>query len=58
MYSAAVQTVTGTEENDGKNADATLAPVVINAAGLGATSVFNKISRPPDTYAAYRGPCV
>ena len=62
-----VQTVTGTEENDGKNADATLAPVVINAAGLGATSVLNEILPPSrhipiyfarGAYAAYRGPGV
>jgi 2-hydroxyglutarate dehydrogenase len=59
-----VQTVTGTEEND---ADATLAPVVINAAGLGATSVLNEILPPSKhipiyfargAYAAYRGPGV
>lgn len=59
-----VQTVTGTEEND---ADATLAPVVINAAGLGATSVLNEILPPSrhipiyfarGAYAAYRGPGV
>jgi 2-hydroxyglutarate dehydrogenase len=62
-----VQTVTGTEEDDGKNADATLAPVVINAAGLGATSVLNEILPPSrhipiyfarGAYAVYRGPGV
>jgi 2-hydroxyglutarate dehydrogenase len=63
-----VQTVTGIEGND-KNADsdATLAPVVINAAGLGATSVLNEIlplsKHIPmyfarGAYAAYRGPGV
>jgi len=61
-----VQTVTGTEGNDGSaDADATLAPVVINAAGLGATSVLNEILPPSKripiyfargTYATYRGP--
>jgi L-2-hydroxyglutarate oxidase LhgO len=58
-----VQTVTGTEEND--NGDATLARVLINAAGLGATSVLNEIlpssRRVPiyfarGAYASYRGP--
>ena len=63
-----VQTVTGTEEKDGNaDADATLAPVVINAAGLGATSVLNEILPPSKripiyfargAYAAYRGPGV
>jgi 2-hydroxyglutarate dehydrogenase len=63
-----VQTVTGTEENDTEaNADATLAPVVINAAGLGATSVLNEILPPSrhipiyfarGAYASYRGPGV
>ena len=63
-----VQTVTGTEENDRNvDADATLAPVVINAAGLGATSVLNEILPPSEhipmyfargAYAAYRGPGV
>lgn len=61
-----VQTVTGTEENDG-NSDATMAPVVINAAGLGATSVLNEILPSSKhipiyfargAYAAYRGPGV
>ena len=60
-----VQTVTGTEENDDGNADSTQAPVVINAAGLGATSVLNEILPPSEqvpiyfargAYAAYRGP--
>ena len=61
-----VQTVTGTEENDtSANADATLARVLINAAGLGATSVLNEIlpssRRVPiyfarGAYASYRGP--
>jgi 2-hydroxyglutarate dehydrogenase len=63
-----VQTVTGTEENVGNaDADATLAPVVINAAGLGATRVLNEILSPSrhvpiyfarGAYAAYRGPGV
>ena len=65
-----VQTVTGSEENDDgsyADADATLAPVVINAAGLGATSVLNEILPPSrripiyfarGAYAAYRGPDV
>jgi 2-hydroxyglutarate dehydrogenase len=67
-----VQTVTGTEENDGRadadlDADATLAPVVINAGGLGATSVLNEILPPSKriptyfargAYASYRGPGV
>jgi 2-hydroxyglutarate dehydrogenase len=64
-----VQIVTGTEENvDGHaDADATLAPVVINAAGLGATSVLNEILPPSrhipiyfarGAYAAYREPGV
>jgi L-2-hydroxyglutarate oxidase LhgO len=61
-----VQTVTSSEENDGK-ADATLARVLINAAGLGATSVLNEILPPSEhvplyfargAYAAYRGPGV
>jgi len=63
-----VQTVTGTEGLDGSraaDADATLAPVVINAAGLGATSVLNEILPPSKripiyfargAYATYRGP--
>jgi 2-hydroxyglutarate dehydrogenase len=63
-----VQTVTGTEENDGNaDADATLARVLINAAGLGATSVLNEILPPArhvpiyfarGAYATYRGPGV
>jgi 2-hydroxyglutarate dehydrogenase len=63
-----VQTVTGTEANErNADADATLAPVVINAAGLGATSVLNEILPPSrhipiyfarGAYAAYRGPGV
>ena len=62
-----VQTVTGTEEENvgHADADATLAPVVINAAGLGATSVLNEILPPSKhipiyfargAYAAYRAP--
>jgi 2-hydroxyglutarate dehydrogenase len=63
-----VQTVTGTEENDGDaGADATLARVLVNAAGLGATSVLNEILPPArrvpiyfarGAYATYRGPGV
>jgi L-2-hydroxyglutarate oxidase LhgO len=65
-----VQTVTGTEENAGNagaDVDATLTPVVINAAGLGATSVLNEILPPSrhipiyfarGAYAAYHGPAV
>ncbi|KAI0299750.1 NAD dehydrogenase [Multifurca ochricompacta] len=62
-----VQTITrGSEESDGK-ADATLARVLINAAGLGATSVLNEILSPSrriplyfarGAYAAYRGPAL
>ena len=63
-----VQTVTGSQESDdGKaaDADATLAQVLINAAGLGATNVLNEIlplsQRIPlyfarGAYATYRGP--
>jgi 2-hydroxyglutarate dehydrogenase len=61
-----VQTVTRTEEDDrNADADATLARVLINAAGLGATSVLNEIlpfsRRVPiyfarGAYASYRGP--
>jgi len=59
-----VQTVSNSEESDG-NADATLARVLINAAGLGATSVLNEIlplsQRVPlyfarGAYATYSGP--
>jgi 2-hydroxyglutarate dehydrogenase len=63
-----VQTVTGTEVTDGKvDADATVARVLMNAAGLGATSVLNEILPPSKrlpiyfargAYAAYRGPGV
>jgi len=61
-----VQTVTSPERSDGQ-ADATLARVLINAAGLGATSVLNEIlplsRRVPlyfarGAYASYRGPGV
>ena len=59
-----VQTVTSAEGSDRK-ADATLARVLINAAGLGATSVLNEVlpssRRIPlyfarGAYASYRGP--
>lgn len=63
-----VQTVTGTEKNDqDAGADATLARVLVNAAGLGATSVLNEILPPArrvpiyfarGAYATYRGPGV
>jgi L-2-hydroxyglutarate oxidase LhgO len=63
-----VQTVTGTKDNDGNaDADAVLARVLINAAGLGATSVLNEILPPSrrvpiyfarGAYATYRGPGV
>jgi 2-hydroxyglutarate dehydrogenase len=61
-----VQTTTSPEGSDGR-ADATLARVVINAAGLGATSVLNEILPPSrrvpiyfarGAYASYRGPGV
>ncbi len=61
-----MQTVTSPERSDGQ-ADATLARVLINAAGLGATSVLNEIlplsRRVPlyfarGAYASYRGPGV
>lgn len=61
-----VQTATSPEGSDGK-ADATLARVVVNAAGLGATSVLNEILPPSrripvyfarGAYASYRGPGV
>lgn len=59
-----VQTVTSAEGSDSK-ADATLARVLINAAGLGATSVLNEVLPPSrrvplyfarGAYASYRGP--
>ena len=59
-----VQTVTNPEGSNSK-ADATLARVLINAAGLGATSVLNEVLPPSrriplyfarGAYASYRGP--
>jgi L-2-hydroxyglutarate oxidase LhgO len=60
-----VQTVTSAGEGSESTPDATLARVLINAAGLGATSVLNEVLPPPrrvplyfarGAYASYRGP--
>lgn len=60
-----VQTTTNSEEGSDSYADATLARVLINAAGLGAASVLNEVLPPSrhiplyyarGAYAAYRGP--
>ncbi|KAI9511276.1 NAD dehydrogenase [Russula earlei] len=62
-----VQTVAGSQESGSDEATATLAGVLINAAGLGATSVLNEILPPSQriplyfargAYATYRGPGV
>jgi 2-hydroxyglutarate dehydrogenase len=62
-----VQTTTSSEEGSDGYADATLARVLINAAGLGAVSVLNEVLPPSQhiplyyargAYAAYRGPGV
>ena len=60
-----VQTTTNSEEGSDSYTDATLARVLINAAGLGAASVLNEVLPPSrhiplyyarGAYAAYRGP--
>jgi 2-hydroxyglutarate dehydrogenase len=60
-----VQTVTSSKESAAANPDATFARLLINAAGLGATSVLNEILPPSrrvplyyarGAYATYRGP--
>jgi len=62
-----VQTTTSSEEGSDGHADATLARVLINVAGLGAVSVLNEVLPPSQhipiyyargAYAAYRGPGV
>ncbi|KAH9049215.1 NAD dehydrogenase [Lactarius deliciosus] len=62
-----VQTTTSPEEGSNGHTDATLARVLINAAGLGAASVLNEVLPPSrhiplyyarGAYAAYRGPGV